>query len=97
MPNNLIVEGGTKYICGKGHCFMQGEDHCMRGNIIVGGTIQEFLNEFLKAFFEYYMEKVNRILAIADQQQMNEIVSPFFASIYHRNKFHISLKRCKNI
>ena len=90
MPNNLIVEGGTKYICGKGHCFMQGEDHCMRGNIIVGGTIQEFLNEFLKAFFEYYMEKVNRILAITDQQQMNEIITQLheeadivFAPIYY--------------
>ena len=72
MPNNLIVEGGTKYICGKGHCFMQGEDHCMRGNIIVGGTIQDFLDHLLKMFFKYYIEKVNKILAITDQQEMDE-------------------------
>ena len=78
MPNNLIVEGGTKYICGKGHCFMQGEDHCMRGNIIVGGTIQDFLDQLLTMFFKYYIEKVNEILAITDQQEMDKITAQLY-------------------
>jgi predicted transcriptional regulator len=78
MSNNLIVERGTKYICEKGNCFMKGAGHCMGDNIIVGGTIQEFFNAFLRAFFEYYITEVNKILAIRDQRHMDAITRQLY-------------------
>ena len=77
MPNNLIVEGGTKYICGKGHC-MKGAGHCMGGNIMVGGTIQDFLNNFIVSFLNFYEEQIERIMAIRDQVELDNEVTQLY-------------------
>ncbi len=62
MPNNFIVKGGTKFMCGGsnpqqgggyggyGHCFMKGAGHCMRGGSINDQLTQQQENINNQAF-----------------------------------------------